>query len=155
MHCVFSHTDKGKMKPGGLERVRIGRETRQSILAGNLGGYGSDCESRRRPMIIRRWTRPKSTTRRACRYRPSPTIAGTESRRCASLRRRPGLPELEGFHVRRAAVDRRHDDDAHPALSEVCLYALRKPEGDDSIGVAGQKADRTVLQGFNARRARR
>src|SRR6478672_4111954 len=35
------------MKPGGLDRVRIGRETRQSILTQLLTGYGSDCESRR------------------------------------------------------------------------------------------------------------
>jgi hypothetical protein len=33
------------MKPGGLERVRMGRETRQSILGGILIGYGSDYES--------------------------------------------------------------------------------------------------------------
>ena len=35
----------GRMKPSGLERDRIGRETRQSILAGHLNGRGSDCES--------------------------------------------------------------------------------------------------------------
>jgi hypothetical protein len=41
------------MNPGGLERVRVGREdTRQSILAGNLIGYGSDCESSGRPIIV-------------------------------------------------------------------------------------------------------
>jgi len=33
------------MKPGGLERDRIGRETRQSILAVNLSGCGQDRES--------------------------------------------------------------------------------------------------------------
>jgi hypothetical protein len=33
------------MKPGGLQRDRIGRETRQSILGSDLIGYGSDCES--------------------------------------------------------------------------------------------------------------
>src|SRR3954452_4251649 len=32
--CIvcFHTPNKGRMKPGGLERVRIGRETRQSIL---------------------------------------------------------------------------------------------------------------------------
>jgi hypothetical protein len=39
---------QGRMKPGGLERVRIGRETRQSILARHVTGCGSDCASRRR-----------------------------------------------------------------------------------------------------------
>src|SRR4051812_48025583 len=38
---------QGWMKPGGLERDRIGRETRQSIVDRHLTGCGSDCESRR------------------------------------------------------------------------------------------------------------
>jgi hypothetical protein len=44
------------MKPGGLERVRMGRETRQSIRnegekagGAHLTGYSSDCESGKPP----------------------------------------------------------------------------------------------------------